>query len=393
MLKKSIFLLFLLGGLFAQSAHSQENINLEGTKSLRSPQVHADNTVTFQVFAPQAKTAYIVGNWMEREASGKAGKQAMQKDGSYWKYTSPPLASDLFLYSVELDGVTVNDPLNVYQVRDVANIFNYFVTEGPQADLYQVQDVPHGSLSKRWYASPTLNMERRLTIYTPPGYEREKKSYPVLYLLHGMGGDEEAWPTLGRVAQILDNLIAKGTVKPMIVVMPNGHVANSAAPGESSKGQYAIQFFTPDVGTGKMEESFKDVIAFVESNYRAKKEKKARAIAGLSMGGAHTLFTSSYMPDTFDYVGLFSAAFRMNDKAKSPVFDDFENNLIKQRDHGLKLYWIGMGKDDFLYKTGEEYRKKLDGIDMKYVYRESEGGHTWANWRLYLTEFLPQLFK
>lgn len=392
MFKTIISLLFFLGPVFLGEVYSQENINAQSNKRVLSPEVHPDNSVTFRVYAPQANALYVVGNWMERDANGKGGKMAMTKEGYYWTYTSPALPSDLFLYTIEVDGATLNDPLNVYQIRDVSNIFNYFVTKGEQADIYQVQDVAHGTLAKRWYDSPTLGSNRRMTVYTPPGYEAGKDKYPVLYLLHGMGGDEEAWPTLGRVAPILDNLIAKGTIKPMIVIMPNGHVSNRAAPGESSKGQYPIDFFTPDVGTGKMEESFKDIIAFVEDNYRVRKEKKSRAIAGLSMGGSHSLFIAAYMPDTFDYVGLFSAAFRMNDKAKSPVFDRFDENLEMQRDNGIKLYWIAMGKDDFLYKTSKQYRDKLDEINMKYVYRESEGGHTWSNWRLYLTEFLPQLF-
>src|SRR5690606_28610459 len=149
--------------------------------------------------------------------------------------------------NLEMDGVVVNDPLNVYIVRDVANTFNYFLTKGAQADFYQIQDVPHGTVAKRWYDSPTLGMTRRMTVYTPAGYEQSEKALPVLYLLHGMGGDEEAWATLGRATQILDNMIAQGKVKPMIVVMPNGHVSNAAAPGESAKGQYPINFFTPDV--------------------------------------------------------------------------------------------------------------------------------------------------
>jgi len=374
------------------TATAQENINLNQERRKISPEVSADNRVTFRVFAPNAKQVQLVGNWMER-VGPIGGKQLMIKDGKYWSYTSDPLPSDLFLYNIDIDGAIVNDPLNVYQIRDVSNTFNYFLTGGEQASLYQVQEVPHGSVTRRWYNSTTLNMNRRITVYTPPGYEESKQRYPVLYLLHGMGGDEEAWPSLGRVAQILDNLIAQGKARPMIVVMPNGHVSNTGAPGESAKGQYPIEFATSDVGTGKMEESFKDVINFVEKSYRVKKEKSARAIAGLSMGGSHTLFISSYWPNTFDYIGLFSAAFRMSQYASSPVFTNFEQNLLKQRDQGYKLYWIGMGKDDFLYKTGEEYRKKLDAINMKYTYRESEGGHTWANWRLYLTEFLPQLFN
>jgi len=391
---KNIMIIGLCLGCFGlQRTIAQENIRPAEKKRVVSPEVHADNKVTFRIFAPQAQKLSIVGNWMDRNAFGGNGKQAMQKEGSYWSYTTEALPSDLFLYQIDIDGAVLNDPLNVYQVRDVSNTFNYFLTGGEQAALYKVQDVPHGTIAKRWYESPTLGSTRRLSVYTPPGYEAGKTKYPVLYLLHGMGGDEEAWPSLGRAAQILDNMIASGKIKPMLVVMPNGHVSNTAAPGESSRGQYPIDFFTPDVGSGKMEESFADIIGFIENNYRVKKQKSARAIAGLSMGGSHTLFISSYLPNTFDYIGLFSAAFRMNEKAENAVFRDFDKNLKRQKDNGYRLYWIGMGKEDFLYKTGEQYRKMLDNIQMKYTYRESEGGHTWTNWRLYLTEFLPQLFQ
>jgi len=383
MMKKSISLLSFLCcyGLFAVA---QENIG-QNSPAILSPVVHEDNSVTIRLARPLRGEVYVTGNWNPRKAK-------MTEDSLGFYYTTPPLSSDLYMYNIEVDGLVLNDPLNVYTIRDVANNFNYFITGGEQASLYQVQDVPHGTVAKRWYDSPTLNMTRRMTVYTPPMYEQSTEEFPVLYLLHGMGGDEEAWPTLGRATQILDNLIATGKITPMIVVMPNGHVSNTAAPGESSKGQYPIHFRTPDVGTGKMEESFTDIIDFVESNYRVKKEKQSRAIAGLSMGGSHTLFTAAHLNDHFDYVGLFSAAFRMNDQVHSPVFDKFDENLVKQRDNGYQLYWIGMGKEDFLYQTGEEYRKKLDAIGMKYTYRESEGGHTWSNWRIYLTEFLPMLF-
>ena len=364
---------------------AQENIGGK-VVGVQSPIIHEDNSVTIRLAHPVKGEVYLVGNWMSK-------KESMLQDslGLYFRTTSLP--SDLYMYNFEIDGMLFNDPLNAYTVRDVSNNFNYFLTKGHQASLYQVQDVPHGTVSKRWYDSPHLEMTRRVTIYTPPNYEHDKQRYPVLYLLHGMGGDEEAWTTLGRAAQILDNLIASGKVEPMIVVMPNGHVSNTAAPGESSKGQYPINFRTPDVGTGKMEESFIDIIQFVESNYRVKKRKNSRAIAGLSMGGAHALFTASYLSGYFDYIGLFSAAFRMNEETRSPVFDNFEKNILEQRDAGYKLYWIGMGKTDFLYQTGEDFRSKLDGMGMTYTYRESEGGHTWSNWRLYLTEFLPLLFQ
>src|SRR5690606_12862989 len=283
---------------------AQENIR-DSQRTLQSPLVHSDNSVTFRLTIQREGDVYVVGNWPN-------GRAKMLKDSISFYYTTAPLGSDLYMYNFEMDGAMINDPLNLYRIRDVGSRFNYFMTHGDQAQLYQVNDVPHGTVAKRWYDPPTLQMIRRMTVYTPPGYENTKEKFPVLYLLHGMGGDEEAWPSLGRATQILDNLIAQRKIKPMIVVMPNGHVSNTAAPGESSKGQYVVQSRTPDVGTGQMEESFIDIIQFVESNYRVIKKKDARAIAGLSMGGSHSLFTAAYLNNHFDYIGLFSAAFRMN---------------------------------------------------------------------------------
>lgn len=392
-MKRSFLILFsLLFSFVCPVCFGQENI-AKRPEQLLSPEVKADNTVVFRLYAPEAKSVALLGNWMDANSPG-GNKREMEKDANgVWTVEQPAMARDLFIYNFLLDGVRISDPLNVYQIRDVGNIFNYFITHGGQAELYKNHVVPHGSLSKRWYASSLNAAERRLSVYTPPGYEAGKQKYPVLYLLHGMGGDEEAWPTLGRVCQIMDNLIAAGRIVPMIVVMPNGHTANSAAPGYSERGEYPVTFASPDVGSGAMESTFMEVVAFTEKNYRVKKDKKHRAIAGLSMGGSHSLFIAAANAGTFDYVGLFSAAFRINDKIKQAVYDDFPANLQRQKEKGYRLYWIGMGKTDFLYQVGADYRKRLDEMGMSYSYYESEGGHTWSNWRDYLVKFSEQLFR
>ena len=169
--------------------------------------------------------------------------------------------------------------------------------------------MPHGTVRKVWYDSPTAGLQRRMTVYTPAGYETSKRSYPVLYLLHGMGGDEDAWDELGRATQILDNLIAEGKAEPMVVVMPNGNISQEAAPGEGSKGLVVATTQYPKTMDGNFEKAFPDIIRFVEKVYRVKKDKANRAIAGLSMGGFHSIYTALNNPDTFDYIGLFSAAF------------------------------------------------------------------------------------
>ena len=215
----------------------------------------------------------------------------------------------------------------------------------------------------------------------------------MLYLLHGAGGDEEAWMELGRASQIMDNLIARGRVQPMIVVMPNGNVSQGAAPGEGIRGFHQPQFMVPGTMNGRFEETFMDIVGFVEKNYRVKADKANRAIAGLSMGGFHSLHISRYYPNTFDFIGLFSAAVIPSQDASSRVYRDIESTLKKQAENGYKLYWIGMGKTDFLHPNVLEYREKLDAMGMEYLYRESEEGHIWKNWRIYLSEFVPLLFK
>lgn len=366
---------------------------LRGGAAGTSPQINDDRSVTFRIQAPQAREVLLTGDWMPIEG-WTPGSVKMERDESgVWSYTTNPLASDLYGYSFIVDGIRMNDPGNVYLIRDVATLTNVFIIGGGQGDLFKVNDVAHGSVTRRWYESPSLEKSRRMTVYTPPGYENSSEQYPVLYLLHGMGGDEEAWIALGRTSQILDNLIATGKAKPMIVVMTNGNAAQQAAPGESDLGMVAPTMQLPNTMDGTFEDSFKDVINFIEKNYRVLANKESRAIAGLSMGGFHALHISRYYPQTFNYIGLFSAAIMPNEKVKSKVYDDFETSLLQQMKNEYKLYWIAIGKNDFLFKANVDYRAKLDAMGFKYTYVETGGGHTWSNWRYYLSEFVPLLFK
>ncbi len=366
---------------------------LWGAAEIISPEINTDNTVTFRFQAPEAKEVKLSGDWMPAEGLTPGSVNMKKGEKGLWSFTTEVLPSELYSYSFSVDGIKTTDPNNVYVIRDVASVSNVFIVGGGQADLYKTNAVPHGTVSRRWYNSPGNEKMRRITIYTPPGYEESNEKYPVLYLLHGMGGDEEAWIALGRTAQILDNLIAQGKANSMIVVMPNGNVTQEAAPGESSLGFYKPTFQLPNTMDGKYEETFPDIIKFIENSYRVKAEKGSRAIAGLSMGGFHSLHISRYYPNMFDYIGLFSAAILPDQKVNSKIYENLDNTLKIQKNNGYKLYWIGMGKTDFLYKSGEEYRKRLDDMGMKYTYVESEGGHIWKNWRVYLSEFSPLLFK
>ena len=378
--------------MFAQQA-------LWGTAPVVSPEIHDNNTVTFRFKAPKAVRVQLTGDFLpvQKNAKFEAPGIVDLKEGQegVWEYTTPePLKPELYSYSFIVDGLRMNDPANVYLIRDVSTLTNVFIIGGDRADFYKVNPVPHGTVSRIWYDSPALGLERRMTVYTPAGYETSGKRYPVLYLLHGMGGDEEAWISLGRTAQILDNLIAQGKAKPMIVVMPNGNASQEAAPGESSRGMVPPTMQLPKTMEGSYEQAFPEIVKFIDRNYRTIKSKSGRAIAGLSMGGFHSLHISKQYPDMFNYIGLFSAAIMPNKKeVSSPIYENMEGKLKVQFDKNPALYWIAIGKTDFLYKANEEYRKLLDEKGYKYTYYESDEGHIWKNWRIYLTEFVPMLFR
>lgn len=387
----------VLGCVLAANGMAQQA--LWGGNDIVSPQVNDDRTVTFRLYAPNAERVEVEGDFLspvtastpvgETESPGKA-VMTKNKDG-VWEYTTSPLASELYSYTFLTDGLRMTDPSNVYQLRDVASISNIFIVGGQPGDIYSVQDVLHGNLAKVWYLSPTMNMTRRMTVYTPAGYEDSERSYPVLYLLHGAGGDENSWSELGRAAQIMDNLIAQGKAEPMIVVMTNGNASRQAAPGEAPNSMSKPALFVPGMMDGSFEKAFADVMDYVEKHYRTLDDKAHRAIAGLSMGGFHAMQISALYPDRFGYVGLFSAAIYSNNK--SDVYSGFERNLVRQFSEPPLLYWIGIGRSDFLYKDNTAYREKLDGLGYRYEYTETEGGHIWRNWRIYLTAFAQRLFS
>lgn len=386
---------FFMGvSAFAQQA-------LWGFADVTSPEINADKTVTFRIKAPKAVSVQVTGDMLpSREIQTPQGVWAMPgvadlkegKDG-VWEYTTEaPVAPEFYNYNFIVDGQSMVDPNNVFINRDVKTLTSILYVEGdPIIDLFKVAAVPHGTVSKMWYHSEQEGYDRRLTVYTPAGYETSGKKYPVFYLLHGMGGDEEAWYTQGRASQILDNLIAQGKAEPMIVVMTNGNIAQQAAPGEGPDGFKAPDMALPKTMEGSFESAFPEVVKFVEKNFRVKADKKSRAIAGLSMGGFHSLHISKQYPDMFGYVGLFSAA--IINSANSPIYEDFDGKLATQFAKKPALYYIAIGKTDFLYQANTEYRQKLDAAGYPYVYVETEGGHIWRNWRHYLADFAPRLFK
>lgn len=362
-------------------------------KPIISPEIQADGKITFRLFAPEAKTVKISGNWMPGFGTQV---EMMRNDTGMYQLTIDPLPSEMYTYSYFSDGVKTIDPSNAIVARDGTRIESMFIVPGDKGSLYSVNDVPHGTLEKVWYPSPTLGLTRRMYVYTPPGYNGSAGKFPVLYLLHGAGGDEDAWTTLGRAPEILDNLIASGKAKPMIVVMTNGNPWQAAAPGaEPAKKGDSQQPNFASMGSGKFEESIiNDVIPFVEKNYRVADNKENRAVAGLSMGGMQTLYLSNNHPDKFAWFGVMSMGLMdMSRFGGTNNPEDRQKGMEKLKASQPKLYWIGVGKDDFLYQSVQDLRKSLDDNKFKYEYVETSGGHTWTNWRIYLSDLAPKLFK
>lgn len=378
-----------IGLMTLLSVQAQEALNSRA--EIKSPQVNSDRTVTLRLSAPKAEKVEAVISTVPSPEIIVMTKN----DNGVWEGSSRVLNSDLYTYTFYVDGVKTDDPSNVYQLRDVATVQNLVIVPGGEKGrLYSVNDVKHGDLTKTWYHSDALCQDRRLTVYTPPSYDaRGSRRYPVLYLLHGMGGDENAWSELGRASQILDNLIAEGKIEEMIVVMPNGNIAMQAAPGENPDGMLQPDFNLPRTMNGEYESNFSEIVDWIDSHYLTKTDKGSRAIAGLSMGGFHSLIISMNNPEMFGYVGLFSSATPDRAKADSEVYKNIESKLATQAASAPSLYWIGIGKDDFLYDSNKTMRETLDKVGMKYIYHESDGGHIWRNWRDYLVIFTPQLFK
>lgn len=414
-------------GAMASSAFAQQAIFNQN--KVVSPVLNANGTVTFNLYAPLAREVKVTGDFLPKQTiespMGKweiDGIEPLKRDeNGLWSFTtSGQLDPELYMYKFQVDGIDVLDPSSIHRSRDVRmHMSNFIVTRtaGDRGDLYSAHNgTPHGDIHQLWYDSPTLKTTRRLSVYTPASYRTSKEKLPVLYLLHGMGGDETAWLELGRTAQILDNLIAAGKCKPMIVVMTNGHVENNAAPGVDGpltlvEGGFTNPEAVPQRATPHLEplavkndgrgsgfpESFPDVQKFIEKNFRVKKGAANTAICGLSMGGYHSFMISQLYPKNFGYVGLFSAAISMSNGQQS-TYDllssdkNYKKRLGKLFGAQPKLYWIGIGATDFLYEQNKDYRHWLDEQGFPYEYRETEGGHIWRNWRIYLTEFTQKLF-
>jgi enterochelin esterase-like enzyme len=371
---------------------------------LKSPEVSSDNKVTFRLSAPNATTVLLEGSWLG------AIDLPMTKDADgVWSTTVGPLNPQLVGYWYIVDGVRALDPSNSETERDGSRYDTMVMVPGPQSDLWTLKDVPHGTVEQIWYPSPTLMMDqRRMYVYLPAEYNANPtKKYPVLYLLHGGGGDEDAWTTMGRATIIMDNLIASGKAVPMIVVMPNGNAKQSVSQGygygpipspqqvvapEPNPVLGAVNHQTPGSPfppyAGSYPESLvKDVIPFVEKTYRVVPDKAHRAIAGLSMGGGQTIVTTNNNPDTFAYIGVFSSgAWDAND----PTFLSQLEVIKKDK---VKLYWTGSGDIDQARDRTVALEAALKAKGFPTSYKVIPGRHYWFLWRDFLGDYGAQIFK
>lgn len=349
-----------------------------------SPEVSADHSVTFRILAPKAGSVKLVAGDIPGVGQGK---EMTKGTNDVWEVTLDSVPAGSYRYHFNVDGVAVIDPRNPKTSESNANTWS--LVHVPGADWQDVQKVPHGAVAEVTYWSSTLNRFRRLHVYTPPGYEAGEGKYPVFYLLHGASDSDESWSTVGRAGVILDNLIAAGKAKPMVVVMPHGHTGPFRMGGPRPAADEFIKEFT------------EDIMPFVEKRYRLLTDRQHRAMAGLSMGGGHTLNIGVPNLDKFAYLGVFSSGIfgivpRANAPApQGPSFEEKHQALLDDPNlkKGLKLFWFATGKDDFLVETSRKTVEMFKNHQFDVTYKETEGAHTWLVWREYLREFVPQLFQ
>jgi enterochelin esterase-like enzyme len=373
------------------------------TPVIISPEVSADRQITFRLRASAGENVKLIGSDIPGVGAGKS--MALDALG-VWTLTIGPVPPGSYRYNFDVNGVAVIDPRNPLVSESNNNVWS--LVHVPGSEFSDTKNVPHGAVAAVTYYSTALGKFRRMHVYTPPGYESGQGKFPVFYLLHGAGDCDDSWTSVGRAGFILDNLIAAKKAKPMIIVMPAGHTRpfnRGPAPAATQPGgapppdEFIQDFMT-------------DIMPYVEKNYRSLAGRENRAIAGLSMGGNQTLNIALPNLEKFGYVGVFSSGLLNVFARQAPGAQPAANTppqitpageaWLKQHQaklddanlkKGLKLLWVGIGKDDFLLSNSHATVELLKKHGFTPIYRESEGGHTWINWRNYLNEFAPQLFQ
>jgi enterochelin esterase family protein len=356
----------------ASVAHAQRS----GPPAIDSPVVNPDRTVTFKLRAPTAKQVQLSGQFQR-------ANQPMTADPSgVWSVTVGPLEPNLYPYSFIVDGTSVADPSNMLIFPNERFKNSLVDVPGDKPALYNAQDVPHGEVTYCYYQSKSLNTLRPLLVYTPPGYRASTDKFPVLYLVSGTTDTEETWYKVGRANFIADNLIAQKHAVPMIIVMPYGNMLMGTPDPTTLQAAEMYKAFATDL-TGS-------IMPYVEANYRTLNDREHRAIAGFSRGGGQSLFSGLSNPDKFAYVGSYSAYLTQE------VLEKFIPDFLARPDAAnsqLKLLWMGVGRDDFLYTQASTFDKLLTDKKITHKSLTTDGGHTWMNARHYLTETLQLYFK
>jgi enterochelin esterase family protein len=344
--------------------------------TLHSIQISKANEVTFCIYAPNASEVSISGDFLQSWTPLKMAKDTI----GIWSVITGPLQPDQYTYNFRVDGIQVIDPKNTLLKEGANGYSNLFVVPGPEADYQSVKHVPHGKVEKVWFHAEILGKVSRVHVYSPPGYEKIDEALPVLYLQHGGGDNDASWSTAGRANFIMDNLLAEGKIEPMLVVMPYGNPGGGffRDPGVDEDPYY--DYF------------FKDLVPYIEANFRVGKSPEYRAYAGLSMGGLQALNMAIFFPEKFDYVLPLSTGFFPDNLGmlEEKYTDDLKNPEINE----LKLFWIAMGGEtDIAYQNGENTKALFDKYGIKYQTNSYSGGHTFITWRHDLHTFAPLLFK
>lgn len=366
--------LFLVGNLCAQFPDAPGGG--PGAPPFVSPEIHSDRRVTVRLFAPQAKTVRL-------HFEG-GGEDLKKRSNGVWEVTVGPLDPGSYRYGFAVDGANITDPRNIEVER--MQVLTRSILHVPGAAFMDTRDVPHGVISVVTYPSKVLNKTRRFHVYTPAGYEANQQRYPVLYLLHGANESDQSWSTVGRAGFILDNLIADGKAAPMIVVMPNGHADQT--PPVIFDGPQPLHVELTHIPN----EFATDILPYVDAHYRTIADRAHRAIAGLSMGGTQTLYIAIANLDNFSAIGVFSSGILGGTVA------DWEKSNLRALDDpkakkGLKTVWFRTGSDDFLLNTTKSTVEMLQKHGFEVSFEETPGAHTWVNWRTYLRDFAPLLFR
>ena len=354
------------------------------------PRINSNSTITFRLQAEQAQKVQLsLGFGQSTYDMSKGG------DG-VWEVTTKPLAPGFYYYGISVDGFIANDPGSRTFFAAKKEVSGLEVP-GAESEFFAIKDVPHGTVRIEWYVSKTTRQARRIFVYTPPGYDQTTSRYPVLYLQHGYGEDEAGWSDQGHENFILDNLIAAHKATPMIIVNENGlpgpdfHPPGPPRPGEKPPpiGDGARYFMNDKYATFDSVVS-NDSISLIDRRYRTVADREHRAIAGLSMGGAQALRIGFNHLDQFAYIGAFSPAINITDTTKD--YDGVLSNP-KELNQELRLLWLGIGREDFLFEPVKESHDTLQKAGIRHVWVESSGAHVWTVWRKYLADFAPRLFR